>query len=81
MAVGIILIVAGCLFILLSLVAAARKVLLGSAEPSPAGLGPFDPEKWAKFVEAISSFVKVAPGWLLLTVVGAGLVAWGGTMV
>jgi hypothetical protein len=82
-ALGIILIAVGLLFVLLSLVAAARAVLLGSVQtkPGPAGLGAFDPEKWAKFVEAITNFVKAAPQWLLLTVVGVGLVAWGGTML
>lgn len=83
MVLGIVLIVLGVLFVLLSLVAAARMVLLKSnpATPSPAGLGPFDPEKWKGLVEAITSFIKAAPQWLLLTVVGAGLIAWGGTML
>jgi uncharacterized membrane protein HdeD (DUF308 family) len=80
---GIVLIVIGVLFILLSLVAAARTVLRGSSQttPGPAGLGPFDPEKWAKLVEAVTNFLKVAPGWLVLTLVGAALVAWGGSML
>jgi|GEM_PF-6246868 len=83
MALGIVLIVLGVLFILLSLVAAARMVLIKSnpATPTPAGLGPFDPDKWKGFVEAITSFVKVAPQWLLLALVGAGLVAWGATLL
>ena len=83
MVLGVVLIVVGVLFILLALVAAARTVLLGSrqAKPGPAGLGAFDPEKWAKLVEAVTNFVKAAPGWLLLAVVGAGLVAWGGSML
>jgi hypothetical protein len=83
MVLGIVLIVLGVLFILVALVGAARTVLLGSVQetPGPAGLGPFDPEKWAKFVEAITNFVKAAPGWLVCAVVGAGLVAWGGSMV
>jgi hypothetical protein len=83
MVVGIVLIVLGVLFVLLSLVAAARLVLLKSNPdtPSAAGLGLFDPEKWKGFVEAMTNFVKVAPLWLLLTLVGAGLIAWGGTML
>ncbi len=83
MVLGIVLIVLGVLFILLGLVAAARKVLLASnpPEPSPAGLGPFDPEKWAKFIEAVTNFVKAAPEWMALALVGAGFVAWGGSML
>jgi hypothetical protein len=83
MVVGIVLIVLGVLFILLSLVAAARSILLKSnpTEPTPAGLGALDPEKWQKFLEAITSFVKVAPQWLLMSVVGAGLIAWGTTLL
>jgi len=80
---GIVLIVLGVLFVLLSLVAAARLVLLksNSAEPTPAGLGAFDPEKWKGFVEAMANFVKVAPQWLLMSLVGAGFIAWGATML
>lgn len=81
MVLGIVLIVLGVLFVLLSLVAAARLVLLKSTEPAPAGLGAFDPEKWQKFIEAVTNFVKVAPQWLLLSLVGAGLIAWGATLV
>lgn len=83
MVLGIVLIVVGVLFILLALVAAARAVLLGShaTTPKPAGLGPFDPADWAKFIKAVTNFVKAAPQWLLLAVVGAGLVAWGGSML
>jgi hypothetical protein len=83
MVLGIVLIVLGVLFVLLSLIAAARLVLLKSntPDPTPAGLGPFDPEKWKGLVEAVTSFVKAAPQWLLLSVVGAGLIAWGGTML
>lgn len=83
MVLGIVLIVLGVLFILLSLVAAARMVLIKSnpTGPTPAGLGAFDPEKWKGLVEAITSFVKVAPQWLLLSLFGAGLIAWGATLV
>jgi len=83
MILGIVLIVIGSLFILLALIAAARKVLLRShpAQPEPAGLGPFDPEKWAKLIDALTSFVKAAPEWVLLAVVGGALVAWGGSML
>jgi hypothetical protein len=78
---GIVLIILGVAFIVLALVAAARKVLLRATGPSPAGLGPFDPEKWAKFVRAVTAFVKAAPEWLLLALLGAGLVAWGGALL
>ncbi len=83
MVLGIVLIVLGVMFIVLGLVSAARLVLLASQskEPGPAGLGPFDPDKWAKFLDAVTNFVKVAPQWLALSLLGAGMVAWGGTML
>jgi len=83
MALGIVLVVLGVLFVVLSLFAATRMVLLKSnpENPTPAGLGPFDPEKWEGLVEALTSFVKAAPQWLLLTLVGTGLIAWGATML
>jgi hypothetical protein len=79
--IGIVLVILGLLFIVLALIAAARKVLLKSHEPAPAGLGAFDPKAWAKLLEAATAFVKAAPEWLLLAVVGAALVAWGGSML
>jgi predicted RND superfamily exporter protein len=78
-ALGVVLIVIGVLFILVGLVAAVRKVVLQAAKPQAAGLGAFDPEKWEKFIKAVTEFVKAAPEWLLLVLVGAGLVAWGGS--
>jgi hypothetical protein len=79
--VGIALIVVGFLFVFLALVAAARKVLQRSRKPSSAGVGPIDPESWAHLLGAATAFVKTAPEWLLLAVVGAGLIGWGGSML
>jgi hypothetical protein len=78
--VGIILIVVGFGFILLAMVAGAKTVF-DKAQPSAQAAGAFDPAAWAKLVTAITNFVKVAPGWLLFAAVGAGLVAWGATML
>lgn len=79
--VGVVLVILGFLFIVLALIAATRKVLRKSHEPQPAGLGPFDPDAWANLLHASAAFVKAAPEWLLLAVVGAGLIAWGGSML
>ena len=81
MVLGVVLIVLGVAFIMLSLVAAARMVLLESQKAGPAGLGDFDPEAWAKFLHAVAKVIKIAPQWLLLAAVGAGFVAWGGAML
>ncbi|MEA2466216.1 MAG: hypothetical protein QOJ57_342 [Thermoleophilaceae bacterium] len=74
---GIALIVVGFLFIVLAMVAAARKIFQKAQAPAGQALGAFDPGAWAKLITAIVNFIKVAPEWLLLAVVGAGLIAWG----
>jgi uncharacterized membrane protein len=77
---GTVLIVVGVLFILVGLVAAVRKVVLQATKPQATGLSAFDPAKWEKFIKALTEFIKAAPEWLLLVLVGAALVAWGGSM-
>jgi len=81
MVLGIVLLVVGVLFIFLGIVAAARQAVRSSAERQPEGIAPFDPEKWGKLIDAVTNLIKAAPLWLLLTAVGAGLVAWGGAML
>jgi ABC-type anion transport system duplicated permease subunit len=80
-ALGIVLIVAGVFFIFLSMVSATKKVFTRASQPASQDLGAFDPDAWAKLATALGNFVKVAPLWLLLALVGAGLVAWGTTML
>jgi uncharacterized membrane protein len=77
--VGVALIVVGLGFIGLGFVAAARAVF-HYAQPSR-DLGSIDPEKWAKLVGAFSELVKVAPEWLLITLVGVALTAIGSSML
>ena len=73
---GVVLIVVGVAFILLGLAAAAREVFRRSTQPATRGL-PVDPEACGKLIGAITQLVKVAPEWLLLTLVGAALVGIG----
>jgi len=78
---GIVLIVLGLAFVLLGLAAAAREVFRRASQPGTRGLPTLDPTAWEKLVRAITELVKVAPQWLLLTLVGAGLVGAGGALV
>jgi hypothetical protein len=77
---GIVLILIGLAFVLLGLAAAAREVFRHASEPATRGL-PIDPTAWEKLIRAITELVKVAPQWLLLTLVGVGLVGAGGALV
>jgi hypothetical protein len=77
---GVVLIVLGAGFIVLGLAAAAREVFRHSTESKTRGL-PIDPEAWEKLVRAITELIKVAPQWVLLTLVGAGLVGLGGALL
>jgi hypothetical protein len=78
--IGVILMVLGLAFIGLGFAAAARAVFQ-RARPSRADVGAIDPEKWAKLVGALTELVKVAPQWLLLTLMGIALVAVGSSML
>ncbi len=78
---GIVLIVLGVAFVLLGLAAAAREVLRYASQPATRGLPTVDPAAWEKLVRAVTELSKVAPQWLLLTLVGAGLVGTGGSLV
>jgi hypothetical protein len=76
--VGIGLIVLGFIFIVLAMVLAAMKVFTKAKEASAqSATGPFDPDAWAGLITAITNFVKVAPEWLVMAAVGAGMVAGG----
>lgn len=77
---GVVLIVLGMLFIVLGLAAAAREVFRRTTAPATRGL-PIDPEAWEKLLRALTQLIKVAPQWFLLTLVGAALVALGGTLL
>jgi hypothetical protein len=77
---GIVLIVLGVAFILLGLTAAAREVFRRSTASATRGL-PIDPEAWEKLLRALTQLIKVAPQWLLLTLVGAALVGIGGALL
>lgn len=77
---GIVLIVLGAAFLLLGLAAAAREVFRTATKPASRGL-PVDPEAWAKLLNALTSLVKVAPQWFLLTLVGAALVGIGAALL
>jgi hypothetical protein len=77
---GIILIVLGAAFILLGLAAAAREVFRKTSQPATRGV-PIDPEAWSKLLNALTSLVKVAPQWFLLTLVGAALVGIGAALL
>ncbi len=82
LAVGIALIILGIAFVLLGLAAAAREVFRhATREPATRGLPTVDPAAWEKLVRSVTELIKVAPQWLLLTLVGAGLVGVGGALV
>jgi hypothetical protein len=76
---GVVLIVLGVAFIVLGLAAAAREVFR-RASRRERGL-PIDPEAWEKLLRAVTELVKVAPQWFLLTLVGAGLVGGGASLL
>lgn len=80
MAVGVICVAAGAIFVVLGVVAAVHDVLRSIADKGDRGAA-FDPGAWAKLVESLTELVKVAPQWLLLTLTGVGLMVFGGTQL